>query len=321
MRVDVHAHYFSPAYLDVFERAYANPADDRELGVKKILDNKIRPTRTMYEIDLRLEEMDRVGVDLQVLSVSIPFTYHRDRATAVAMAQAVNDGTAEACRKYPDRFKGFASLPLPHVDAALDELARAIDQQGLHGIVLGGNVLQEPLDKAEFAPVFDEINRRNLALFIHPTVPCGIECMQEYDLAAAVGYLLDTCLAALRLVYSGTCERCPNLQPILCHAGGYLPYQWDRLDTSYNTRPEARQRISKPPTEYLKRFFYDNANFHLPALRCALETVGPDRFMLGSDYPFAVGDIAKMVSTFEALGLTPEQRERIESGNALSVLR
>ena len=119
----------------------------------------------------------------------------------------------------------------------------------------------------------------------------------------------------------GTCERCPNLQPILCHAGGYLPYQWDRLDTSYHTRPEARQRISKPPTEYLKRFFYDNANFHLPALRCALETVGPDRLMLGSDYPFAVGDVEKMVSTFEALGLTPEQRERIESGNALSVLR
>ena len=321
MRIDVHGHYFPPAYLDVFERAYANPANDRELGVKKILDNKIRPTRTMYEIDLRLADMDRAGVDVQVLSVSIPFTYHADRAIAVAMAQAVNDGTAEACRKHPTRFKGFASLPLPHVDAALDELARAIDTLGLHGVVLGGNILQEPLDKAAFAPVFDEINRRNLALFIHPTVPCGIEAMQDYDLAAAVGYLLDTCLAALRLVYSGTCERCPNLQPILCHAGGYLPFQWDRLDTSYHTRPEARQRISRPPTEYLKRFFYDNANFHLPGLRCALETVGARRFMLGSDYPFAVGDLDKAVEIIEALGLSAADREAIESGNALSVLR
>jgi predicted TIM-barrel fold metal-dependent hydrolase len=321
MRIDVHAHYYPPAYLEVLERAYAHPATPREIGVRRILDGKIRPTPAMSRLDDRLAEMDRYGVDMQVLSVSIPQAYHADRATAVAMAQAANDGTAEACRRYPARFKGFASLPLPHVDAALDELARAIDQLGLHGVVLGGNVLQEPLDKPAFAPLFDEINRRNLAVFIHPMVPCGVECMQEYDLAAAVGYMLDSCLAALRLVYSGTCERCPNLRPILCHAGGYLPFQWERLNASYYTRPEARERISRPPTEYLKRFFYDNANFHVPALRCALETVGASQLMLGSDYPFGLGDIGKMVSSFEALGLGPEDRARVESGNALSVLR
>jgi aminocarboxymuconate-semialdehyde decarboxylase len=265
--------------------------------------------------------MDRFGVDLQVLSVSIPQAYHADRATAVAMAQAANDGTAEACRRHPTRFKGFASLPLPHVAAALDELARAVDRLGLHGVVLGGNVLLEPLDSPEFAPLFHEINRRNLALFIHPMVPCGVEGMREYDLAAAVGYMLDTCLAALRLVYSGTCERCPNLRPILCHAGGYLPFQWDRLDTSYTTRPEARERISLPPTEYLKRFYYDNANFHVPALRCTVDTVGASQLVLGSDYPFGLGDMARMVSSYEALGLSPEDRARVESGTALSLLR
>jgi predicted TIM-barrel fold metal-dependent hydrolase len=321
MRIDVHAHYYPPAALEVLERAYARPTTQREEGARKIIQTKIRPTPAMYQLDDRLELMDRAGVDMQVLSVSIPQTYHADRATAVGLAQAANDGTAEACRKYPNRFKGFVNLPLPHVDAALDELARAVDQLGLHGVVLGGNVLQEPLDKPALAPVFDEINRRNLALFIHPMVPCGIECMQEYDLAAAVGYPMDSCLAALRLVYSGTCERCPNLRPILCHAGGYLPFQWERLDTSYNTRPEARQRIPKSPTEYLKRFYYDNANFHVPALRCALETVGVGQLMLGSDYPFGLGDVHKMISSFEALGLGAEDRARVESGNALSVLR
>src|SRR5579884_1911575 len=265
MRIDVHAHYYPPAYLEVLERAYAHPTTPREIGVRRILDGKIRPTPAMSRLDDRLAEMDRFGVDMQVLSVSIPQAYHADRATAVAMAQAANDGTAEACRRYPARFKGFASLPLPHVDAALDELARAIDQLGLHGVVLGGNVLQEPLDKPEFAPLFPAIN--------------------------------------------------------LCHAGGYLPFQWERLNASYYTRPEARARISRPPTEYLKRFFYDNANFHVPALRCALETVGASQLMLGSDYPFGLGDIGKMVSSFEALGLGPEDRARVESGNALSVLR
>ena len=321
MRIDVHAHYYPPPYLEVLGRVYARPATPREEGVRRILDTKIRPTPAMYQLDGRLAAMARHGVDQQVLSVSIPQAYHADRATAVAMAQAGNDGIADACHRFPERFKGFASLPLPHADAALAELSRVIDRLGLHGVVLGGNVLLQPLDSAAFAPVFDEINRRNLAVFIHPMIPCGMEGMQEYDLAAAVGYMMDTCLAALRLVYSGTCERCPNLQPILCHAGGYLPFQWDRLDASYHTRPEARQRISQPPTQYLRRFYYDNANFHVPALRCLVDTVGASQLVLGSDYPFGLGDMAKMVSSFEALGLASDARARVESGNALALLR
>jgi predicted TIM-barrel fold metal-dependent hydrolase len=321
MRIDVHAHYAPPAYLDIVDRLYARPTTPREQAVRKLLDGKIRPTPAMYELDERLEKLGRLGIDMQVLSVSIPQAYHADRASAVALAQAANDGTAEACRRYAGRFKGFASLPLPHVDAALDELARAIDRLGLHGVVLGGNVLHEPLDKPELAPVFDEIDRRRLAVFIHPMIPCGVEAMQEYDLAAAVGYVLDSCLAGLRLVYSGTCERCPNLRPILCHAGGYLPFQWERLDASYRTRPETRERISRPPTEYLKRFYYDTVNFHVPALRCALDTVGASQLMLGSDYPFGLGDLERMVTTVEALGLDDGDRERIESANALGVLR
>jgi aminocarboxymuconate-semialdehyde decarboxylase len=321
MRIDVHAHYAPPAYLEIVDRLYARPQTPREEAVRKLLDHKIRPVPAMYSLDERLEKLDRVGVDLQVLSVSIPQAYHSDRASALALAQAANDGTAEACRTYGGRFKGFASLPLPHVADCLDELARAIDRLGLHGVVLGANVLQEPLDRPEFAPVFDEINRRALPLFIHPMIPCGVEAMQDYDLAAAVGYVLDSCLAALRLVYSGTCERCPNLQPIFCHAGGYLPFQWGRLDLSYASRPETRVKISRPPTDYLRRFFYDTVNFHAPALRCALETVGIGQMMLGSDYPFGLGDLERMVSTVEELKLAPADRERIESGNALSLFR
>ncbi len=321
MRIDVHAHYYPPAYVKLLERAYARPLTAREMGARDVLLRKILPIPAMSQLDVRLAAMDHAGIDQQVLSVSIPQTYHADRATAVAMAHAANDGVAEACRQYPARFKGFASLPLPHADAALDELARAIDTLGFHGVVLGGNVLLQPLDSREFGPVFDELNRRHLAVFIHPMIPCGMEAMQDYDLGAAVGYLLDTCLAALRLVYSGTCERCPNLRPILCHTGGYLPFQWGRLDASYQTRPEARERVPRPPTAYLRRFYYDNATFHVPALRCALETVGASQLVLGSDYPFGLGDLEQMVSTLEALGLSAEDRARVESGNALTLLR
>src|SRR3954468_11120147 len=104
VRVDVHAHYFSPAYLEVVGRAYAQPLTPREVGVRKIIDGKVRPNPAMYELDDRLALMDRAGVDQQVLSASIPMTYHPDRATAVDMAQASNDGCAEACRQHPTRF-------------------------------------------------------------------------------------------------------------------------------------------------------------------------------------------------------------------------
>ena len=178
MRIDLHAHYYPPVYLDVLERVSAHASTPRDAGLQRLLVDKIRPVRAMHDIAERLPLMDRVGVDMQALSVSIPQAYHPDRATAIAMAQPANDGTAEVCRQYPTRFKGFASLPLPHADAALEELARAIDRLDLHGVVLGASVLQEPLDKPELAPIFDEINRRNLAVFIHPMLPCGVECMQ-----------------------------------------------------------------------------------------------------------------------------------------------
>ena len=125
MRIDIHAHYYPPPLLDLLDQAYARPASAHEQAAHNMLRHIIRPAPAMSSLDERLEEMDRYAVDLQVLSVSIPQTYHADRATAVALAQAANNGTAEACRRYPTRFKGFASLPLPHAEAALNELARA----------------------------------------------------------------------------------------------------------------------------------------------------------------------------------------------------
>src|SRR5215212_8368242 len=132
MRIDVHGHFFPRAYVDTAVQAYSKPANSAEEGVQKVLRTKVGVDPAMYDIDVRLGDMERAGVDLMVLSVSIPQTYHRDRATAIALAQAANDGTAEACRKYPERFKGYVHLPLPHVEASHDELARGVDTLGLH---------------------------------------------------------------------------------------------------------------------------------------------------------------------------------------------
>ena len=145
--------------------------------------------------------------------------------------------------------------------------------------------------------------------------------MAEYDLSSAVGFMIDSTLATLRLIYRGVFEENKDLKFIVPHLGAILPYVWDRVESSYRTRPEARQHISQPPSHYLEQLYYDGVNFHAPAWKCAIETLGVDRLLYGSDYPFALGSMERGIEVIEALDITAQQREAIYSGNALRLLR
>jgi aminocarboxymuconate-semialdehyde decarboxylase len=291
------------------------------MGARKLLLTKIAVDPRMVDIERHLADMDAAGVDVQALSLSIPQVYFDDERVAVELAQISNDALAEICARYPTRFKGFAVLPLPHVEAAARELERSIAELGLHGVTLGANVNGRHLDDERFLPLYGEISRRGLAIFLHPMIPPGQEEMADFDLSSAIGFLLDSTLATLRLIYRGVFDDHPNLNLIVPHLGAMLPYVWDRVATSYQTRPEARLYVKRPPAEYLKRFYYDGVSFHLPAWRCAIETLGPDRLLYGSDYPFALGSMERGIACIEALDITPQQRERIFSGNALQLLK
>lgn len=319
MRIDVHAHHFPLDYLDQAE-SLADRSSLRDQAWMGILQHKVRTTPAMWSVEDRLADMESAGVDMQVLSLSIPNVYFHDRGACKALAQSTNDELAALCRRYPDKFKALASVPLPYVEDAVAELRRAIDVLGLHGMVLGSNVNSRPLDSPEFLPLFEEADSKGLAILIHPMIPLGIEALGEYDLAATAGFLLDTTVAASRLAYSGTLERCPNLRVIIPHLGGVFPYIIGRIDYSYRTRPESRRNISVPPSQYLKRLFIDVVSFHPPALRCALDTMGVGHLLLGSDHPFAMGDMSQAVESVRALGLTAEDEERVFSGNALGIL-
>jgi aminocarboxymuconate-semialdehyde decarboxylase len=327
VKIDVHAHYYPPAVLELLATAYAQPATPRERIEHGLIDNRIRKEPAMWRIEERLPEMDRVGLDVQVLSISLPQVHHPDAATSVALAQATNDGLAEVCRQYSTRFKAFASLPLPHVEASLTELRRAIDDLGLHGVAIGSNIVGQPLDEPAFEPVWAALHGRRLPLFIHPMTPCGVEAMADYEMTVAFGYPLETCLAATRLAYSGVCERNPDMAVILCHAGGFIPYQWSRIDAAYRNRPALRERLPQAPTAYLRRMYYDNVVFrdpvpaHHAALHCCIATVGIDQMVLGSDYPFGLAEIGQTVAGVEASGLSAADQEKIFSANALRILR
>ena len=320
MKIDVHAHLYPDAYAKEVESLCSDLVRDGSWRGPMSQAGTFSPQMLRSEEE-RIAEMNTAGIDVQVLSLSIPNVYFEDSAKSLYLAQIANDSFAEVCRKYPGRFMALASIPLEFPDLAVQEMHRAIDRLGMCGLVIGGNIRGKPLNSPEFLPVFQEADRMNLAIFIHPMLPAGIEALREYGMAASIGYLADSTTAITRLVFSGLFEKCPNLKMIIPHMGGIVPFNIERIDYSYRTRPECRQNISMPPSEYFKRFYYDSANYHVPSMRCGYETFGARHMVVGSDFPFRPVKSAEFITTIRALGLSEEEEELIFSGNALRILR
>lgn len=317
MKVDVHAHLYPREYLKELDGLGSDSPADR--AWRRIVTEKVAGTPTMWSVEERLVEMDAVGIDVQVLSLSVPNVYFEDAAKSLYLAQMANDIFADICRKYPDRFIALASVPLNDVHVAIQELRRAVDRLGLRGLALGGNIRGKPLNSEEFLPLYEEVDRRNLAIFIHPMIPVGIEMLDQFDMAANTGFLFDTTSAIVGMVFRGIFEANRNIKMILPHLGAVIPFTIGRIDGSFHTRPECRRYITSPPSHYFKRFYYDTVNYHLPALKCGVETFGADHLVFGSDYPFALGSVSRGIAAVRSLGLSEDEEEMVFGRRALDL--
>jgi aminocarboxymuconate-semialdehyde decarboxylase len=239
---------------------------------------------------------------------------------AVAHARLVNDAFAAIVRERPGRFTSLATLPLNNPEASVAELGRVMDTLGFRGVMLFGNVNGTPLSDRRFWPVYQAADQRNAVCYIHPTHPLGVEAMSEYWLMPLVGFPFDTTLAAASLVFSGVVERFPHIRWVLGHLGGAIPYLAERLDRGYRAFPSCRANIGRPPSEYLRRFYYDTVNFDPRALRFAIDFAGVSQILAGSDFPHQIGSLRLMVESIDALGLENEERERVLGGNAARLL-
>jgi 6-methylsalicylate decarboxylase len=317
MRIDVHAHYFPTEYLD-FIASRGDPA----LG---------RGARTApgahYTIEERLGLLDEVGIDRQVLSVGSSTPYLAVEDDAVAAARLANDQYADLCRQYPRRFAAFGTVPLPHVDAALAEVERSLDRLGMLGIALGCSVAGRQLNDAAFEPFWAELDRRGAVVFLHPQgVGCG-PGTADFGMAWLVGAPVEDTVVALRLIFSGLMDRYPRVQIIVPHLGGVLPFLVQRVDDlvrhSVGRQPPGAQApvTEGPPSRYYRRLWYDTVNSHPAALRCACESFGADRLLLGTDYPYVMGPSwAPLVRYVEESGLPRADIDGILGGNAQKLL-
>ena len=320
MIIDIHAHIVDRAYLDDLVSVSGLSSEfNSQTGQTFFKKRGITVAWTrddMFSIDHRLREMDQLGIDMRVLSLSAPNVYDWPASRQVEVARKMNNVIAEICRTHPDRFAGLGSLPLENPNESLNEIDCIMGELGLKGIAMGSSVGAYPVNHPRFEPIWARINSLKLPVFEHPMLPANIDGMEEFELPIRVGFVFETTTAATRLIYSGIFERYPDFPYIMAHTGGALLAVLERLDNGYRIFPACREHITKLPSEYAKKLFYDTTSFSGPLLRMARDIVGPDRLLWGSDDPFIKTD------TEYVRRLTfPKQEEiQILGGNAARIL-
>ncbi len=320
--IDFHNHYYPPAYLDALKT--------RHSAVKVTVDGEGNPLLHYpgdynivvpghRDIEYREQVLAEHDVDKQVVTLTTPGTHVETPALAAELAALVNEAFADvvATRR---RFAALATLPLNDPHASARELERAMTRLHLPGAMLFSNVNGAALADRRFWPVYEVANDLGAVLYIHPNHPISVEAMTEFWLMPLVGFLMDTTLAAAHLVFAGVPRRFPRIRWALCHLGGAIPYLAERLDRGFRAFKECREHIDRPPSEYLKQFYFDTVNFDPNALKLAVQFAGPENILAGSDYPHQIGSIPSMLKSLEALDVTAAERDAIRGGNAARLL-
>lgn len=318
MRIDVHAHLFSPAYVEGLRRIFGSDSSPIGQDAQRMIAWMSTDPR-MTDLDGRLEEMAKWGIDLQVLSVPFHGALVQDQAAALELTHLANDVVVHAAQTHPDRFRALLAMPLQFPDLAVQELDRLGGRPEVVGAIVAGSAAGRALNDPAFMPFYAELERRGIPFLLHPISPPGLDCMLEMNLANVVGFMFETTLAAVRLVYAGVFERYPGLQMIFPHLGGLAPYLMGRLQWGYERFPACSENITAPPEAYFQRFHYDTVCRNVPALRMALSMFGAQRIMFGTDIPFRE-DIDLQLQDLEVLGLNEVDKNAITAGNAARLL-
>jgi aminocarboxymuconate-semialdehyde decarboxylase len=323
-KFDLHTHYYPPLYFDKIRELPSEFSFDQSPSGQTIITYRgarfFGVTPPMTDVAKRLEDMDRVGIDVEVVSLSTPNVFFTEAEHQPEIARMVNDAYAELVAQHPTRFKGFASIPMDDPDAALRELHRAIDKLKLNGVILLSNIAGKPLTSPQYRPFFAEANRMKLCILLHPMLPANPEPFREYVLGPIVGFMFDTTLAAARMCFDGMFRDFPDIRWIVAHLGGAVPYLMERLDNGWRDFVECRAKIDELPSTYLKRLYYDTVNFNPHMLMMVRNMIGADHMVMGSDYPHLLGSIDRAVSSIQNLDVSNEEKRRIFAGTALSIL-
>jgi aminocarboxymuconate-semialdehyde decarboxylase len=324
--IDIHNHFFPKSWPDLAAR-YGTPEwpwiKHTEPGEADVMvgDRFFRHIYSAcWDPEVRLQEMDRDSVDLQIISATpVLFAYERPAEHALDCACLFNDAALELCSRGHGRLKSFCQVPLQDIDAACKELSRCM-KAGHLGVEIGNHVRSKNLDDQGIVTFLYHCADEGAAVLVHPWEMFGGERMPKYMMPWTVGMPAETQLSMVAMILSGAFDRLPStLRICFAHGGGSFAYLLGRLENAWHHHPVARGECAHPPSHYLSRFYVDSAVFDRRALQFLVETIGTDRVMLGSDYPFPLGE-EHVGSLIRGSELPQPVKNKLLGGNAARFL-
>ena len=327
LKIDTHAHYLPRDWPDLAAKYGDNRfpvihhGDDGRHRIYK--DGKffreIWPKT--WDPDVRIADYARFDVQVQAIStVPVMFSYTSKPQHALELHQSLNDHMAETCRSHRRHYAGIGTVPMQSARLAVQELERCMDQLDLQGVQIGSHINDWNLDADELRPFFEAAQDLDAAILIHPWDMMGTDTMPKYWMPWLVGMPAEQSRAACALIFGGVLEKFPKLKICLAHGGGSFPYTIGRIEHGFNMRPDlVAMDNPRNPREYFGKFFFDSCVHDPRALRYLIDTVGIDTVMLGTDYPFPLGE-QEPGSGIAALGLDEASQARLYHGTALQWL-
>jgi len=329
LRVDIHCHYANQeaaakvAHLNPGQHEPSVKYDNaltREVNVKQMQERAPK----LSNIEVRLKDMDRMGIDIQAVSPAPNQTYYwTDPGQGAELARMVNERIAQIVAQHPDRFVGLGTVPLQDPDLAVSELNYCVKKLGLRGVEINPSVNGMDLSDGRLAleKFFAKVQELDVIIFMHPIGFTQGERLLDHYFNNVIGNPLETTVAASHLIFDGLMERHPKLKVVLPHGGGYLAHYWARMDHGWKARPDCRTVIKKTPSSYLEKFYFDTITFDRGMLEQEVARFGADHVLLGTDYPYDMGVDDPVGFIDGAKKLSKKDKEQIMGGNAAKLLK
>lgn len=327
--IDLHCHVLTPqAEALVAGRPQKAAEPDillRTMGAASVAHNNAvmlpQAAPKLTRLDDRLGDMDRMGVDVQVICPSpTQYYYWADRELAVEVVRVQNEHIASLCALHPKRLAGLGTVALQHPDLACEQLEHAVRELGLKGVEISTSVNGRELSDPALRPFWDRAEVLGALVFVHPFGTTLGERTNTHYLVNTIGQPLETTLALSHLIYGGVLDSFPGLRVLAAHGGGYLPTYIGRSDHAFSVRPEAASACRTRPSELLKRIWFDSVVYDTVALRHLVERVGASQVVVGTDYPFDMGHYQIHDLVDNTPGLSAEDRAAILGGNAARLI-
>ena len=325
--VDVHCHRECQAAMEMM-KAEAERVGFVPLQFGNDITRKVNAAQIefikpkMLSLEERIADMDRMGVDIQAVSISpYQFYYWAEPEIGRKASQMENDDLAEAVARHPDRLVGLGTVPLQNTEMAVAEMERCVDELGFRGLEINTHVGGDELSAERLAPFWARAEELGILLFMHPAGYTSPERFGDHYFLNIIGHPLESTIAISQLIFGGVIDRHPGLKICVAHGGGFLPSYAGRMDHAYHAREDVSHGLPKPPGEYLKKFYFDTMVFAPDQIEFLVEKYGADHVLLGTDYPYDMGEDDPVGLVARAGKLTDEQRTRVCGGSAAELLK